>query len=786
MGSFELISWQLSWVLGHGAMTGGLWAVDCSSLAGSIANFFSFSWLADTTSDGGNALVNLFVRLKFIAQLAIGLGFVIFIHELGHFLAAKTFGVRCDKFYVGFDVPIRIGPIRFPRTLGKFQWGETEYGIGIIPLGGYVKMLGQDDDPTKAREEADKIRQGGGPDAPLDPRSYPAKPVWQRMIIISAGVVMNLVSAVFLAAWAYYLGVQYSPSVIGKVNAGSPAWAAGFEPGDRILQVGSGSDVDQNLRWPDLIQGVVSHGLKNGGEPLEVQVDRDGSTVTLHPVPSPRYDPRGEFFLLGCQGEASTEIAVDGGNEAPLFAGLDQDSGNARPAISDLKAGDRIVAVDGERLQSDSLFGHAMARDLRQVLQSKWNQPVTLTIERKPAAPERTWFQSTSDSVSRAFTNQGDATANEPQTAELFEVSLPPIPRNTLGLGFEMGPVTAVRPGSIGEAAGFQKGDQIIAIDGEPITDSFRLPELFASKAGQEVRVNVLRQSTDEATATKELVVQSPATPVFDMVSQTGSGELALGGIGVAFDVTSKVAYVDTNVIQDNRVQVGDRLVQYRWVLAEEEYAKAKKKYNVKEFTKPKTLDSFYNVVSFDQALQDLPLGSKFDCHFDRDGKMVNADLTTKPAIDSHRAGERGLELKPLSSIHRTSRFTEAMSLGFWETVRRFRQVIDFLGMLFTGQVGMGGVAGPVKLVEYAAHEAGFGWPRLLLFLTMLSANLAILNFLPIPALDGGHMMFLIAEAIRGKPLNEELQIKLTMVGVLGLLALMAFVILKDLYSYVS
>ena len=149
-----------------------------------------------------SSLMALFNRLGVIGKVALGLGFVIFIHELGHFLAAKTFGVRCDKFYVGFDVPIRIGPIRLPRTLGKFQWGETEYGIGIIPLGGYGKMLGQDDDPRNAQAEAERAKLGGQQAAPLDPRSYPAKPVWQRMIIISAGVVMNLVSAVFLAAAA--------------------------------------------------------------------------------------------------------------------------------------------------------------------------------------------------------------------------------------------------------------------------------------------------------------------------------------------------------------------------------------------------------------------------------------------------------------------------------------------------------------------------------------------------------------------------------------------------------
>src|SRR4026208_1106437 len=85
-------------------------------------------------------------------KVALGLGFVIFVHELGHFLVAKMCGVKCEKFYIGFDIPV---PFGIPSKLFRFQWGETEYGIGILPLGGYVKMLGQDDNPMNAEQEAE-------------------------------------------------------------------------------------------------------------------------------------------------------------------------------------------------------------------------------------------------------------------------------------------------------------------------------------------------------------------------------------------------------------------------------------------------------------------------------------------------------------------------------------------------------------------------------------------------------------------------------------------------------
>ena len=93
-----------------------------------------------------------------ILTVAVGLGFVIFVHELGHFLVAKACGVKCEKFYIGFDIPISIGRLRLPSRFGRVQWGETEYGIGILPLGGYVKMLGQDDNPANAAREAERSR----------------------------------------------------------------------------------------------------------------------------------------------------------------------------------------------------------------------------------------------------------------------------------------------------------------------------------------------------------------------------------------------------------------------------------------------------------------------------------------------------------------------------------------------------------------------------------------------------------------------------------------------------
>ena len=337
-------------------------------------------------------------------QVALGLGFVIFVHELGHFLAAKTFGVRCDKFYVGFDVPISIGPIKLPSTLGKFQWGETEYGIGIIPLGGYVKMLGQDDDPRKAEEEAERTRLGNGADAPLDPRSYPAKPVWQRMIIISAGVVMNLIFAVIMAGVAYRYGVPYTPTVIGDVVGGGPAWQAGVVPGDKLLKVGNMSAENANLRFDDFRMEVALRGKDGQGTAIPLTIERGNEKLEIAPLPTNRYDPINGMYAIGVVSPSSTTYAMKG---FPKGSFLEKSN-------PDLREGDKVVAVDGEPLPVDPRFNQPLGSELTSQLEAKWNRPVKLKVERPGAKKE------------------------DPSTE--VEVEIPAVPVKTLGIDLKWVP----------------------------------------------------------------------------------------------------------------------------------------------------------------------------------------------------------------------------------------------------------------------------------------------------------------------------------------------------------
>jgi len=180
----------------------------------------------------------------------LGLGFLILIHEFGHFITAKAFGMRAEKFYIGF-----------PPAAVKKQIGETEYGIGFVPLGGYVKISGM----TREEELPDDVK----------PRAYVAKPIWQRIVVISAGAAMNLLFALLLFFVFYWQGIpEYqATAAVATVQADSGAERAGLQPGDILLSVdGVSSDNAQELR-----DELRSH----PDQQVTLLVEREGQQLTL-------------------------------------------------------------------------------------------------------------------------------------------------------------------------------------------------------------------------------------------------------------------------------------------------------------------------------------------------------------------------------------------------------------------------------------------------------------------------------------------------------------------------
>jgi regulator of sigma E protease len=214
----------------------------------------------------------------------VGFAALIILHEAGHFAAAKAVGMRVERF-----------SLFFPPLLARVRRGETEYALGAIPLGGYVKISGMN--------PAEELP----PD--VAPRAYYSQPVWKRVVVIAAGPAVNIVLA-FVIIWAVFLhtGTFGSPPRVAAVEAGKPA-AAVLKPGDQILAVDGrapgGSDVDAQIA--SVGRAIAAH----KGTPVSLTVRRDGRTRTVSATPF--YDPKLRKYRIGFAQGATHHAAGAGG-----------------------------------------------------------------------------------------------------------------------------------------------------------------------------------------------------------------------------------------------------------------------------------------------------------------------------------------------------------------------------------------------------------------------------------------------------------------------------------------
>ena len=207
-----------------------------------------------------------------VVKVVLGLGLMIFIHELGHFLVAKWCDVHVETFSIGFGPPL-------PGCV--FRRGETTYMVALFPLGGYVKMVGEG-------AEND--------DGDADPRSFKNKTVGQRMAIISAGVIMNVILGFACFVFVFMTrGAEQIPGVIDLVDAGAPAWKKGIETGDVIHQIGT----ERNNPSFNRIMSVVMRSQDGEKIPVVFSPPETPPTEWKHIEVAPRRTEDDERPVLG-------------------------------------------------------------------------------------------------------------------------------------------------------------------------------------------------------------------------------------------------------------------------------------------------------------------------------------------------------------------------------------------------------------------------------------------------------------------------------------------------------
>ena len=679
-----------------------------------------------------------------IAQVCIGLGLVIFVHELGHFLVAKACGVKCEKFYIGFDFfDIKIGDlVLIPRSLVKFQWGETEYGVGIVPLGGYVKMLGQDDDPGKMEQEIARSKAGGGEGKSeslgvldreeMDPRSFLAKSVPQRMAIISAGVIFNLITAVLFAAVAFKSGVEYNPPVVGDVVPGGPAWEANLY-GAHVTKVGD-AEVKDYFPFMDLAQEIA---LSGGEKEIAIEYTTSNSAEVQSVSVMPRKGLREGLDLALVGISPATE---------PIVTSDDSIFIEGHPAFSakpSFEKNDKIVEMAGNPIKN--IF------DLKKTLASNFDKPLKFVVERG-----------------------GDG------SVEKVDIEVDRNPMRSTGLVMEWGPVKSIQSSSPATEAGIQVGDRIVKIDSQFPGDLFTLEQRMTKIARDK---NQSEDVTGDTTVKLEILrgdetVELSITPrVPDFFARLENNQpVAINSLGIALESTRIVASSDISGIK-----AGDEISDFEFDISSNESAEIFEKYATN--AEIDLVESETSWTTIQSLVQSLPEGFEFKVAGTRGKKEVEGQSKTK-LEEGYFLPTRGVLLTMMQETYQSPNWADAFKFGYQQTVKDASRVFKFLGKLVTGQISPKNLGGPGMIAAAATSEATQGTSRLLLFLVLLSANLAIVNFLPIPVLDGGHMVFLAYEGIFRHPPNEKIQIILTYAGLFMILGLMLFVIFLDIQRF--
>ncbi|MCC6153911.1 MAG: RIP metalloprotease RseP [Candidatus Hydrogenedentes bacterium] len=643
-----------------------------------------------------------------VAIFILVLGELVFFHELGHFLAAKACGIYCERFSLGMP----------PRLFG-FKFGETDYCIGLLPIGGYVKMAGQEDVPLS--EDERKEQYGTIPPN----RWFMNKPVWQRVIVIFAGPFMNFVLAVVLFAILVGFGAEMPEwkhdQRIGLVEKNSPAASApmfkvasadekvdfsrqpdatGWHTGDRIISA-DGNSI-RNIR-DFAIEGVLS-----GGASVLVEIDRtepDGKvTKYLSPV-TPR-DLEDDDEKQVRTGIADFRTALIGAVAPDMPA-----------AQAGFKKGDVITALDGAPIDTIS-FMEAVSKNTD-------GRTVTATVERDgqkitiPVAPKP------------VGTFEDIALTIPPDWPDLIDESKP-IP-------------VAEEDSTLLGGSGFIKGDDIVSINGEAIQEGI-------------IRKVASRPDTDKL----QIVIERKGILGLGDAKQVTLPDVTVAQFIqaiTAFDITAKpaVLYITKEVSEKTGLQAKDII---------EEIDGKPATWNLLSETQKNRIGE---QVTFKVKKPAIALG------------VMRGESTKDVTVPVTPIGKVGIAFEERKVYYRAP-IAQVLPEAFHETERVIKLTIRTLQSLVTGAVSPKELGGPIMIYQITTNTAKFGSAGDLLAITaLISVNLAIFNLLPLPVLDGGHLLFLVIEAIRRKPVSAKVMEWVQQAGLVFIIGLMLFVTYNDI-----
>lgn len=679
--------------------------------------------------------------------VVLGFGLIILIHELGHFIAARWAGIRVLAFAIGF------GPAAFSFRQG-LGWrrgsseneylalrGErrahgqvadihgtdiaaispTEYRLNVLPFGGYVKMLGQDDlDPSAVSAASD---------------SYQSCKPWKRMIVISAGVVMNIILAAVLFIAVFMIGLKVEPAQVGGVLPGSPAATAvavnaeslgiteaGLHSGDRITRI--------NGRKPNSFSDLIlATAMARRGETLRLEVDRDGAPGPL------------DFRITPEKGRLTglLEIGVEPARSATIPVGRNPDERAqiaellARLGLKGVEPGMTLVRAGTDTEIRD---GH----DLETAMRASDGRPVELEF----AAPDGRHATVTLEPRPQL------------QTALFL---MPDKERSRAGFEHLLGLTPVLKVASTTPAAeqqGLRAGDVFARIGTlEFPSMPAGIAEIRASK-GRTIDIAVLRPGPDGSATEIPLKVRVGSKGTIGFIaadtSEDGAWLTPPPSSTLNKDGQENGALPAASVVHRPGLRLtavnGQPVANFA---------------DIRAALLTATADAFARRASAEVTLTArLPTPGQPAAELPW---IIPADAVRT----LHSLGwESPIGAGPFDPVQVTLRGdnpVHAMWLGLEETQRVMMTTYATFARLFEGTVKVEHLKGPVGIAHLGTILADRGLVWLMFFMALISVNLAVINFLPLPIVDGGQFIFLVLEQIRGRPVPIPIQNAATIAG---------------------
>jgi regulator of sigma E protease len=666
-----------------------------------------------------------------VLLVMLGFGAVVLVHEFGHFVFAKLSGIKVEAFSIGFPPAllgilrtekgyrIRILPKVFPGdkdkseegrlsfTIGrKAKAGETEYRVGLIPAGGFVKMLGQDD-----------IGSVKGSD---DPRSFANKSVGTRMAVVTAGVVFNAISALIVFMVVFLIGIKLPPAVVGGVVPDSPAAQAGLQAGDEIIEIAGEND---NLDFSNI---AIAAALSDVNEAVSMKAKRADGSIEDFSIVAEQF-PGMPTKVFGIDRPMSLTVAeVSDADELLSRTGL--------------LSGDRIKAVNGKDVQShwelEGIVEDALLPEVR-VLAERGGELIEARIRLSLSPVSGFNLESESD---------------------LSHIcSMVPRMRITMVLGR---PATAkdklqdalnkIGIGKVESEPGLQEGDIILAV-GDIENPTFKeLREVASEYEDKELVVKVLRKGSEGVEESRSITVVPRRPP--------GSEQVMIG-IGVALDAEHPV------VAKTISVEGGpEGLAIPRGALI--------------TAVDGRSVSDLYEVVREIRGCSSERITIDWRVNEEMAGDVSLEADTREDLITVKSSFADFVPFEDLRRLYKASGPAEAIVMGYKKTVMFVAQAYMTVKRLIGGLVSPKSLIGPVGIIAYSYRiVAEQPLVYYVYFLGLISAVIAVFNFLPLPPLDGGLIVLLLVEKIKGSALSERTQ---------GIAAYAGWVLIGSFFLYVT